>query len=83
VPGEVELAVRAQLADMPKTAERQGEAAAAIRLAQLLDNPDYYALAAQNSYKLHILLASLAGPRKKSGGRLTRLASVHAMTARR
>jgi hypothetical protein len=82
-PGEVEQAVRAQLADMPKAAERPGEAAAAIRLAQLLDNPDYYALSAQNTYRLHTLLTSLAGLRKKSGGRLTRLATVQAMTARR
>jgi hypothetical protein len=79
-PGEVEQAVRAQLADMPKAEQRQGEAAAAIRLAQLLDNPDYYALAAQNSYKLHTLLASLAGPRKKLAHR-GRLATVAAMTA--
>ena len=68
--GEVERAVRAQCEMLPRAADRPGEVAAAIRLAQLLDDPAYFALAAQNSYKLHTLLNSLGTPKKKSRGRL-------------
>jgi hypothetical protein len=75
--GEVEQAVRAQLAGMPKADERQGEAAAAIRLAQLLDDPSYFALASQNSYKLHTLLKDLGTPKKKSRGRLQAIESMY------
>jgi hypothetical protein len=79
-PGEVETAVREQCAMLPRAAERPGEVAAAIRLGQLLDDPGYFALAAQNSFKLHTLLASLGAPKKK--GR-NRLAAVQAMTERK
>jgi hypothetical protein len=78
--GEVEQAVRLQLAGMPKALERQGEAAAAIRLAQLLDSPDHFALAAQNSYKLHVILNSLGAPKKKAK---SRLAAIESMTSRK
>jgi hypothetical protein len=75
-PGEVEKAVREQLASMPKAAERQGEAAACIKLAALLDDVNYQALAAQNANRLHMLLASLGVARKKSRGRLAAIVSM-------
>ena len=78
--GEVEQAVREQCEMLPRAADRPGEVAAAIRLAQLLDDPAYFALAAQNSYKLHVLLNSLGAPKKK--GR-NRLAAISAMTDRK
>lgn len=78
-PGEVEQATREQLAGMPKAAERQGEARAAIRLAQLLDDPAYFALSAQNANKLHMILTSLGTPKRKAR---SRLAAVESMTSR-
>ena len=71
---------RLQCENMPRAADRPGEVAAAIRLAQLLDDPAYFALAAQNSYKLHTLLTSLGAPKKKAR---SRLAAVSAMTERK
>jgi hypothetical protein len=79
-PGDVETAVRGQLAGNPRADDRPGEAAAAIRLAQLLDRDDHSALAAQMTYRLHTVLNSLGAPKRKSG---SRLAVVQAMVARR
>ena len=51
-------------------AELKGVAAAAIRLAQLLDREDQSAGAANNTAKYLAAMEKLAGPKKKSGGRL-------------
>jgi hypothetical protein len=77
--GEVERATREQLANLPRAAERPGEAAACIRLAQLCDDQAYFALLAQNSNRLHLILNSLGQPKRKMAGRL---AKIEAMTSR-
>ncbi len=76
----MEAAVRAQLANLPRAVERSGEAAACVKLAKLLDDENYSALAAQNSYRLGQLLNSLGAPKKK--GRSGRLA-IESMTQRK
>jgi hypothetical protein len=77
---EVEQAVREQCEMLPRAAERPGEVAAAIRLAQLCDDPAYFALLAQNANRLHLILSSLGSPKAKGHKRLS---AVIAMTERK
>jgi hypothetical protein len=79
-PGPNEVAVRAECEILPKAAERPAIVAAAISVAQRLDDPAHAAMVARNSKELRDLLSELKGPKRKSGGRL---ATVSAMSNRR
>jgi hypothetical protein len=69
-PGENELAVRQQIEDSPRAAEKPGTCSQAITLSKILDNPTYAPMWATTSRQLHALLLSLDGPRRKSTGKL-------------
>lgn len=79
-PGPTVLAVRAELAMLPKAQQRPGIAAMCEAIAWCIDDDDMKAVRATNSRQLQSLLHELQGPRKKSGGRL---ATVSAMAGRR
>ena len=68
--------MRQQLAGNPRAEDRPGEAAAAIRLATLLDRDDHSAVAASLAYRLTQALNSLGASKKKSRGRLAVVARV-------
>jgi len=74
--GPCEQGVRADLESLPRAAERQGIAAAAIALAQRIDDPGHAAMVARNSHELRNLMDQLSGPRKKSGGRLATISAM-------
>lgn len=74
--GRVTEAVRAQLADNPAAQERPGLYAIAIRLAQLLDNPDAVPQYASAAHRLTEVLTILS----KSAARRGRLSAVRGMT---
>jgi hypothetical protein len=77
-PGPVETAVRAQIDMSPGAAQFPGVAAAAVTLAQQLDDRDRYgALAPQLYRQLAAALTQLGEPHRKSGGRLV---AIRAMT---
>jgi hypothetical protein len=64
-PGPVERWVRVQCENSSRAADRPGDVAAAIRLAQLADREDHSAVAATNIKNMHVIMASLAGPASK------------------
>jgi len=74
--GAVTEAVAAQLADNPAAQERPGLYAIAIRLAQLLDNPDAVPQYASAAHRLTEVLTILS----KSAARRGRLSAVRGMT---
>lgn len=83
VMDEVERAVREQCANADARGDGQaGIKAAAIKLAKLIDDPDFAAQAGQNIAKLQRLLESLGRPKRKMGGH-NKLATVSAMAGRR
>lgn len=77
--GPVETGVREQVAASKRAADLPAIVAAAIKLAQLIDDDDFAGQAAGNLIKLQKLLAELQSPKRKSGGRL---AVVSAMSRR-
>lgn len=81
--GEIETAVREQISDAETRGDRRtGTMAAAIKLAQLIDDPDFAGQAGQNVVKLQRLLDALGPPKRKMKGR-NKLATVSAMAGRR
>lgn len=83
VMGEVENAVREQCAAVEAKGDSQaGIRASAIKLASLIDDPNFAAQIGQNVAKLQKLLDALGKPKRKSQGSHT-LATVSAMAGRR
>ncbi len=75
-PGPVELGVRARIESMSNS--DPGNAAIAIRNAQLCDREDHSALVPQLSRAIGLAFDRMSGPRKKS--KSGRLAIVQEMT---
>jgi hypothetical protein len=80
-PGEVEHAVRVQCENSAKSADMPGIVAAAIACARQIDDPNFAGRIPQLVAKLHMLLNSLQGQRRKV--RPGRLAIVQSMTNRK
>ncbi len=74
--GRVTEAVRAQLADTAAAQERPGLYAVAVRLAQLLDNPDAVPQYASAAHRLTEILGRLSKDTQRRG----KLAAVRALT---
>ncbi|WP_139797790.1 hypothetical protein [Mycobacterium noviomagense] len=82
-PGPNELAVLAEVELLPRAAEHPAIVAAAITVAQRLDDPAHAAMTARNAHELRNLLGELKGPRKKTGGRLATVSAMAGKAARR
>jgi len=76
VMGENEVAVRLQCANSLKAADQPGTVSQAITLAKILDREAFSAMHPTTSRQLQALLTSLAGPKRKSRGRLARVQSL-------
>jgi hypothetical protein len=81
--GRNEQAVREEVDMLERAVDRPSVVAAAITLAQRLDDPAHAAMSATNSRQLQSLMSELQAPRKKLASRGRRLAIVQSMTAPR
>jgi hypothetical protein len=81
-PGEVELAVVAEVDGLPMAADRPALVANAITLAGILDNAEQVYMWPQTTRQLHALLNELHGGGKRKRRDSGRLASVSQMVGR-
>jgi hypothetical protein len=79
--GRCERAVRDECDTLERAVDRPSVVAAAIVLAQRLDDPSHAAMSATNSRQLQSLMSELQVPKKKLAPK--RLAAVQQMVARR